>query len=235
MMANRILACLFSISIILNYSCDPICEAPVITLPPPEPEICDIENHPKDSLFITGFEKGENPTEWGGNLNPWKDSLSSVQVAVDYFSLNVDLIHGEYAAQVTIDSNFAETSAADWSGGGMSLEFSSCPEGIDISAYQFLKFDIKTTAENGLELTKVKLEDTSRVKQPELLILSYQAFTTEWATVSIPLERFIAAAGNQVPLQLENVTRLLTTSINTTTIPANVKGVLFIDNVRFTN
>ena len=98
---------------ILLISCNSVCE---------DPELHDLKKKCGscvDTLLITDFEIGSNPTEAGGNLSAWFDELSNINVEVSYATLGGGAWNSQFYAMVEISNNNGN-SPAGFSGGGYS-------------------------------------------------------------------------------------------------------------------
>lgn len=191
-----------------------------------------------DTLFLSDFELGENPTEHGGGLTFWKDTLSNIKVQIFYDSTKGGARGSKYYAKLEISGNDG-MSMKEWSGGGLVLEFTDCVKGIDISGYDSLQFDVKTFPGSNLGQTKIKLEDVSKDSIPERYLIEFNKdFPSEdWITISIPLSTFglvkpADSLHQWVALDEKRVRRLVTTTINEPSTGGIMDGILGLDNVR---
>jgi len=144
------------------------------------------------------------------------------------------------AAQVTLTGNDGEGKNG-WTGGGLVIDLTCDTGPINISNSTYLVFDIKVSPGSQLELTTVKLEDAGEKSsdRPELFIKSFSVVPdTTWRTVKIPLKDFTQREANWAdwwrPVDLRNITKFITVSVNNATIN-NGDGTLFIDNLHFSN
>ena len=202
---------------------------------------CSPELPAHDTLFITGFENGEDPTEFGGVLDVWNDTLSGIEVQVSYDSTGGGAWGSRYYAKLMISGNGGH-STVNWSGGGLVLIFSDCPGGVDISDYDSIQFEVKVFPGSNLDETRVKLEDTTNDSIPErfLLKFSHSPFPSPvWTTVSVPICEFEINVTDPiihpswVALDNRKVVRMVTTLINTPTSGDAKDGAMGVDNVRF--
>lgn len=216
------------------------CQADRMCFICPEPP-CSVIQPVRDTLFITGFEQGADPTEYLGALNPWHDTLSGIQVQVFYDSTGGGAKGSRYYAKLALNGNSGH-SANNWSGGGLVLNFSDCPEGTDISAYDSVQFEAKVFPGSNLDEMRVKLEDAVHDSIPERFLAQFNPTfpSPEWISISIPLDEFKVTYITDpilhpqwVDLDKRRVVRLVTTMVNTPVSPKAKDGVLGIDNVRF--
>ena len=96
-----------------------------------------------NELLIADFNTGRDPINSGGKLQQWDHGKEFLEVRTGYHRLeDNDNQHGEYAAFVRI-AEPGELPRGQWSGGGLVVVFRSDESAIDVSAYQFLEFDVK--------------------------------------------------------------------------------------------
>ena len=228
---------LISSLIIICLGCHP--ERECFICPIPVPYECHEPDLGNDTLLITGFEAGENPTEWMGHLSKWDDTLSSIVVHWQYDSIGGGAWGSKFYALLEILGNDA-TSVADWSGGGLTLTLTDCYLGNDLSNYDSLQFEIKVFGNHNLAETKIKLEDTINDSIPERLISKYGVFpSTNWETISIPLNEFNLIKTSDtllhdwVALDPHKIIRIVTTTVNRQPSSPAMDGKFGIDNMRF--
>lgn len=215
-------------ALVLGYGCDENCGIPTPSIGP-----CPCEQPPiRDGmLFISDFESGMAADATCGWLSDWADELSAVSVITDFAEEPSNRF-----AELVIANNDG-VSAANWSGGGLSLYLSSCAAGINISNFDTLLFDIKMPMSSRLEAVKVKLEDDSGGKTREVQVQTASfRLSDQWQTARIPLDLFVSLGANPQGFQVldtKHVTRLVTLSVHNGTQPLNVDGKIGIDNIRF--
>lgn len=226
---NRI----FLILLILGYcwGCESICEPLALTMS------CHGINLDEGTLHITNFNLGEDPTALGGALQHWADTQSNIEVMVEY-KLGVHATNSEYYAELTLQHNDG-AGTKNWSGGGMVLNLSCHSEGIDVSSYDSLQFDIKWEWGDYLDLAVVKLQDVVNDSIPERHIKDWSDYPSpDWETVSIPLSQFgilrhsDTAVHNWVALDPTRVDQLVISVINQKSSGVVRDGGIGVDNVR---
>jgi hypothetical protein len=199
---------------------------------------CLLDEFAGDTLFITGFELGQNPTEYGGSLGYWNDTLSGIGVTVQYDTAGGGASGSRYYARLDIAGNDGD-SPKGWSGGGLVLNLSDCMAGIDISGYDSLQFEVRTFPGSNLGQTKVKLEDVRNDSIPERYLIEFNDDfpSGEWITVSVPLSWFGLIKPTDplhqwVALDEKLVLRLVTITINDPHSGQVMDGALGVDEVR---
>ena len=215
------------------FACDSICEPQV-----PEVEFCHQPEANGEVLFITGFEPPIDSTEWIAGLGFWSDTISAIQVDVDYGS-DGGAMGSQFYAKLVIEGNDGQ-SIEDWSGGGLVLDLTNCTQGIDLSDYDLLQFEAKVFPNSAIEFTHVKLQGAPLAEMrndstPERPLSQYGVFPSEdWETISIPLDSFklVHAWEEWVPFDEEHGLRFVTSTVNNFS-PHPFDGALGIDNVRF--
>lgn len=192
-----------------QYNCEEI-EEPIFcpTLPAGESE-----------LLITDFSSGEFACQ---HIGSWGEGDNIVVT----FHCENDGTNS--FGRLTITGNDSE-GPQGWSGGGLVLPLSDCLDGFDLTAYRFLKLDLRANSGGYLHFSKFNLKDREDKEGQERPLQAYDTLTEEWKTFSIPLNDFI---GSTVSLDLLRAANLITVAVNNGTYPFNIDGTLDIDNVR---
>ncbi|MDW3649880.1 MAG: hypothetical protein R8P61_22600 [Bacteroidia bacterium] len=221
-------------SILISASCDPNCNEVLVVY-----EDCQKIDLLKDTLLISDFEKGEDPTEFCGSLGIWAFPPEQVKVAVAYDNSPPFTGSGSYSAKLTIKGNQLMPPNPDgWVGGGLVLSLSNEEEGIDITSYKNIEFDMRIPQGSFLREVQIRLEDNSHRLTPEPFVLQFGSISPDWNHFTIPLDALGKAtqlpSGNIHSLITSNVLNLVTISIHNGTSPHPTDGTLYIDNVSFT-
>lgn len=182
--------------------------------------------------FITDFESvGRNPKACNSHTH-WNEGVpvASTQLKVDPTDQNAYLC-------LTISGNNGMGPMA-WTGAGLVAPLTDCAEGVDLSDYDSLLFDIRMMPGSRLQGVTVGLRDTSSRETPERQVQTASfKLTAYWQTARIALDEFttlkVNEIGVKVPLDLRIVTELTSQSIHDGTSPYAMDGVLEWDNFRF--
>lgn len=178
-----------------------------------------------NGLLVADFESGRDPTNLGGRLQQWN---KGARVSVGY---------GSYGGRAT---GYAQISgnngSGGWTGAGLVLVLSDKAQGLDLSSYSDLRFDVAVAPGSQLGDTAVKFEDTGGNARAERPIRAYAAPPADgWQSVKIPLSAFQLKAGDPSwwsGLDSAHVVHFVTVSVRDADTP-NGDGTLYIDNVRF--
>jgi len=202
---------------------------------PPKPDTSRATT--EQQLLVADFETGQDPIKTGGRIQSWNHG-DNIRVQTGYRKLENKEGHGNFVTFVTLTNNDGN-GEGNWSGGGLVLVFKPDESGLDVSAYNYLEFDIKALEGSNLRNTRIKLENSGpnggqRTEKP---ISRYSvSISSQWQTVRIPLRDFVNLSSSELNmwrrLDLRAVTKFVTISVH----DANSKdtdGTLLIDNVRF--
>ena len=209
-----------------------------------ETDCCDFCEDPcpaldilEDTLIVSDFESGGDPTEHCGYTGIWKDDLSHVQVVSMYDTTGGGADGSAYYAKVIITGNNGDTPRG-WSGGGLTLTFQDDTAGLDLSVYTHIQLEARTLPGSHLGTPLLKLED---IRDPEEFPTPERSFpdpplSDEWQTYTFLLDDLektrIGDTHEWTNLNRKNVTRLVTVSRHRGASLINVDGTLCIDNVR---
>lgn len=208
----------------------------------PEPQSmdkCECFDTSQDVLMVADFENEGLPNDCGGYIQAWQDSLSFIETWAKADTIGGGAQGSNWYAKLNIVGNDG-ASPAKWTGGGLVVQLIDCPDGIDLSDYDSLLFEVKTFSNSSLGETRVKLQDVENDSIPERLLLLHGKFPAEgWQTISIPLTEFNVKYAsdtilhNWVPLDRSRVKSLVTTVINNQSSSVMMDGILLVDNIRF--
>ena len=206
-------------------------ELPDVSALPQKP-VRTSQNTDDQAFLITDFEKGEGE----GKVQQWNHP-ADVAVETGYKKLSSpSKNNGSYAAFAKLPLNKKKVKDG-WSGGGLVILMNKDESCIDVSNYQYLKFDISITKDSNLNNTFIKFEDDTKGPWAEQPISDYGVkLSTNWATVKIPLAEFTNLSSKEKKrwrmVNLSKVKKLVTVSILDSS-HKNTQGTLFIDNIKF--
>lgn len=219
------------------YSCEVDCGCE------PEPQsmdTCQCFDNSRDVLMVADFEDEGLPNDCGGSIGIWKDTLSNIEVWATADTMGGGAQNSRWYAKLAIVGNDG-VSPVGWTGGGLVIKLTDCPEGVDLSRYDSLQFEVKMFANSNLRETRIKLQDIENDSIPERYILNsdYGNFpSADWETISIPLEHFDTILITDhlykwVPLDQERVKEIVSVSVNDGSFVEPANGILGFDNFRF--
>lgn len=201
---------------------------------------CQCFDISQDVLMIADFEDDGRPNDCGGSIGIWKDTLSNIEVWVTTDTMGGGAQNSRWYAKLAIVGNDG-VSPAGWTGGGLVVKITDCPDGVDLRMYDSLRFEVKMFLNSNLRETRIKLQDIENDSIPERYILNsdYGNFpSADWETISIPLEHFDTILITDhlykwVPLDQEKVKEIVSVSVNDGSFVEPANGILGFDNFRF--
>ena len=190
-----------------------------------------------EQVEVVDGEAGDRLEQWGGYINTWRDTFQTT-----FVSAGVDSVSGgadESARFLRVEVTGNVRNPAGWTGGGATIVFTACPDGIDLSQYDSLLVDIKVFSGQNLEYFKIKLLDNTGNATPERFLNQFGDFpSSDWKTCRIPLNRFIADP-NDFPahtwqsVDFRHVIGVATVSVNDKSVSGTVSGVVGVDEIQF--
>lgn len=165
-------------------------------------------------LLIADFNKGEKPSNIGGDFGSWeKDPSDKTQSCIISFSKDTKVGDKGYSLRIDYD---VESENPAWNGAWFKLN------GIDVSKYKKLNLYIKGDKKRGF--TKViKLELKNEKGQVGKFYIT--DISEKWEKYSIPLDKFIGITDFSKMKEFVIVFEDIKTTKKT--------GTIYIDNIYF--
>ena len=168
-----------------------------------------------DELMVADFNSGEKPNNLGGDFGAWnKDPADFSQGCMESFD-NANR-HGDSGFAMKIDYSVESKNPA-YNGFWMTLN------NLDASKYDNLSFWVKGDAKTGYTTVfKVELKNTAK----QIGRYYVTSVTDQWQDIVIPLSEFKGLTDTSSMTEFVIVFE--------DRIASNKKGVIYIDDVKFT-
>jgi len=169
-----------------------------------------------EELVIADFDSGSKPCNIGGDFGAWdRDPADFSQGCSDIFDSVVKA--GKKGFSMKLDYDVDSTNPA-YNGFWLKLN------GLDASAYKNVSFDVKGDPEVGYTTVfKVELKNDSG----EVGKFYVTGVDDAWQTVSIPIRNFAGI------VSLKGLTEFIV--VFEDRMATNKDGIIYIDNLKFTN